>query len=260
MDHLINKFISKKLRKKGENYLLSENSKSTAHTFGQLSSIASKIYQYLIAISPRLRDGGVFNGLVALLRQMRNNDQTLSEEEAAIYTHANMLAGFSLNKRASWDTLLPWRPQFDFDADQQVQVSLPLQKNWTLKNFPVRLSRIEITFHIIVINLEQPKEKETTVHTKALFVHPHDKDRSLRTILKPVLFTESLILVIGVARYHLFDTDGTRNSVSGSALYNATDIMQTFHVRDGRLLKDAPISRNALPPLAPDLGEGSSWE
>lgn len=260
MDHLINKFISKKLRKKGENYLLSENSKATAHTFGQLSSIASKIYQYLIAVSPRLRDGDVFNRLVALLRQMRNNDQTLSEEEAAIYTHANMLAGFSLNKRASWDTLLPWRPQFDFDADQQVQISLPLQKNWILKSFPVRLSRIEITFHIIAINLEQPKEKETVVYTKALFVHPHDEDRSLRTTLKPVLFTESLVLVIGVARYHLFGTDGNRNGVSGRSFYNATDIMQAFHIRDGRLLKDAPIARNPLPPIASDLGEGSSWE
>ncbi|MBD1424257.1 hypothetical protein [Sphingobacterium arenae] len=122
------------------------------------------------------------------------------------------------------------------------------------------ISRIEIIFHTIVLNLEQPKEKERTVHTKPVFVSPDDKDRSLRTSLQQDLFTDSLILIIGVARYHLFKRAGTEERVSGRALYNATDIMEVFHLRNGKLLRNAPISRHSLPPKEPDLGEGSSWE
>ncbi|PRD48833.1 hypothetical protein [Sphingobacterium haloxyli] len=261
MDDLINKFISKKLRKKGQDYQLSENSRVTAQDFGQLSTIASKIYQHLTTLSPRLKAGSTFNELVALLREMRNRDQTLSNEAVDEYTHINILEGFPLNKRASWNTILPWRPQISFDIDRlEVKVTLPQQKNWTLQSYPPRLSRIGMTFHLIVINRTDPKEKAATAHTTMVFENPPKEGKSLTTAMRPDLFKDSLIIVIGKAQYYLFNMQATKDGPSEHNRYNATDIMATFHVRNGTLLKNKPVAHKPFPLPRFDPSSGSEWE
>lgn len=260
MDELINRFISKKLRKKGQDYALSENSRATAQDFGQLSTIASKIYRYLAAISPRLKAGSTFNELVALLRFMRNRDRTLNDEEASSFTNVNVLQGFSLNKRAPWSTVLPWRPQFSFDVERrEVKITLPQNKNWTLQRFPERLSRIGITFHVIVIDGSNPAEKGDTTHTTTVFVHPGEEGKSLNTTMRPTLFADSLIIVIGKVQYYLFNAQETKEGPSEHNRYNATDIMATFHVRNSKLLKDNPVDCNPLPSPSFDPDSGSEW-
>lgn len=259
MDELIEKFVSKKLRKKGDEYQLSANSILSGKGFGKMSKLASRLYQTMKAINPRLIRSEAYQQLVRILVAIRQGNLSLLEEGKSGYTYAHLLNGFRLNNQKGWDSLLPWSPLLSFDiADKVINVILPTDKKWMFKKFPDQAVQVGVTCYVVVADLEDQDKMPYQVATKtAIFnIFEESEERKVRKALE--LFPDSLILVLGTAQYYLTDKTGKNSSPSNNKSYYVTDILQTYHVQDGQVLKDYKVSKKIDFPK-PIIGD-IDWE
>lgn len=262
MEEFFNKYIAKKFRKRGGVYELSENSKMSSDAFGNSNVFASKIYQQFKKIADKLMKREIYQKLLNQLTEIKTQlkiqraDEKENQKQYAEYTK---LRGFRLNASRSWNSLLPWIPQIELKLDaDHVCISLPDDKNWELKSFPQRLSRIAITFHVVVVALKDDFPAER-FPTETAFMVAHEPT-NFRTVSIPVkLSDECLLLVIGCTQYYLRETHGNTDFASGNKAHIAADVLQVFQIRDGVLLPERAVAQGTLKPSAVQQS-GAKWE
>ncbi|TYP95825.1 hypothetical protein BC792_10921 [Sphingobacterium allocomposti] len=257
MDRIIEKYIRKKYRKRGDNYKLSEGSKVAAQEFSLSSKMAAQIYRAWKEILPKPVEASHYQKLVSLLRRIRDNNKKLLAEGADGFSYANMLLGLSLNERASWTTLLPWTPDIAF-KQTEIIVELPSDKRWSLARIPYRVTRIAVTFDVLTVEFGKGEEPLHRMKTKTLFIIPNSEQKSERTSIPISLFPNSLIIVLGTVQFYLSENGGTLDFSSLHNQHVATDIMQVFHVKEGIVLKNKEQGKY-VPPTPPER-DGTDWE
>lgn len=262
MDGLFDKHILKKLRKKGEDYPLHENSRLTAEQFGVLNKFTSKWYQALKGVNSWLTQYPTYKDLFTRIKEVYTYQQKLTDNEAKQYTYAHRLKGLELNQRRSWGALVCWNPIFEWECEgDKVKIKLPADRNWKGQAFPPKFSRLGITFHVLVVNYEDETESVRLHYTKTISIHPDDEQiKSLRTTVPVQLFPNSLVAIMGTAQYYLFDTEQPQERPSFHNQHHACKLLEVFHVKDGNLLKNRDIPSVISKTPSPETDSGTDWE
>lgn len=258
MEELFNKYIAKKFRKRGDEYHLSEDSKRSSGTFGHSNKLASKIYQQFKIIADKLMKREIYQKLLNQLTEIKtqSTDETENKEQYATYTK---LRGFRLNTSRSWNSLLPWIPQIELKLHVgHICIALPDDKNWKLKSFPERLSRIAIKFHVIVVSLTDGLHTEC-FPTDTAFMVPHKPTKFHTVDIAVELPDECVLLVIGCTQYYLWETDENTDFASGNKTHIAADVLQVFQIRDGLLLPEKAIEQS-MPKSSVVPEGGAKWK
>lgn len=247
MDEIIKEVVSQKLRKRGTNYNLGENSKLANTDFTYASKISSKIYQYGKKIWPEMTGRPVFNLLTKRVSELVRLDEEHELGQLRIgYGNSSALKDFRWNKKRTFSGIVPWQTEILYNEIQRgVLVKILDDKLWSRAKRNDRISALCIRYHALKLPFELDDEIDFR-YTKELQVFPGKEPPAKETVFQLEKWDNCLIVVTGVVRCHLWQPDGKEDYLSNSQAFMAADILEVFRIRDGKFMNDVVREQTAV--------------
>lgn len=259
MEHVIRKAVEKKLRKRGKEYRLTENSKMANQDFGYVNKIASKIYRLCKGICPEMLDRGVYQQLIRKVMESVRSDETHELGDLRIgHGPIQSLRHFQLNSKRSWSGYLPFAAKVTCDLEKgQVKIVIPSSSDWLPKKYDPRVSKLSIRFHLLKIPFEWTQEAGV-LSTQELLIEPASQTRAKTALLRIDGWDNCALIIVGTVNTYFWEkNDQTRDYITGNKNFFAAEFIEVFGLREGTLI-EAP---SPAPPTASNTvqDEGASW-
>ncbi|WP_343562325.1 hypothetical protein [Sphingobacterium sp.] len=253
---------SKKERKHGEAYDLSENSKLTGLDFTYNCKLAGRLYKILKPIQPQACERSTYirlqDALYAAVRKDREHD--LGSLRLG-YGSVLPLKGFRYSKRGSWNNFFMNYPSVHFDeARQQVKIRLQWIGVRKFNSIHERLEKLDLKIHCIVIQLD---DRNTLFHqaskTLELKKEDHNVDRGVTFTLEDC--RDAVILCMASVRCWLTTLDGREEFMSNSSTLMTGEIFDALLIRGGKLTIFPEEKSDKLPPpILPGQDDEVDWD
>jgi hypothetical protein len=260
MNELIESIVNRKLRKKGKDYQLHENSARSGSDFAYANSITKRIYGVSKNLVELLRSQSIYRRLQRIVMKALREDEINPLGKLRLGNgNSGVFKGFSFNENRSWDGLVRWLPIITYDeAQNTVSFNIPAQSDSSLQSLPKPISKAEVKFYTLSLPFELDEEYALSA-TKILTLKPNQGQISRVTNLPLSKMDNCLILIFGIVRCHLWESSGNTDFLSGNKDYLVSDIVEVFRIKDGRLIEDKAVSkRPAVPSVMED--QGSDWQ
>ncbi len=258
MDEIIKDVVSQKLRKRGAQYNLSENSKLVNVDFTYTSQMSSKIYQHGKKIWPEMAGRPVFNRFAKKVGQLVRLDEEHELGQLRIgYGNSSALKDFRWNKKRTFSGLVPWQTEILYDEGQgAVLLKIIDDKLWSFSSLDKRVSSLCVRYHALKVPFELEDEIDF-IYSGELQVFPGKEPPAKETMFPTPNWDNCLIIVTGVVRCRLWHANGKDDYLSNSQAFMAADILEVFRIRDGKLMKD--VVRESIPMQTPIPEGGTEW-
>lgn len=258
MDEIIKEVVSQKLRKRGANYSLGENSKLANRDFTYASKISSKIYQYGKKMWPEMTGRPVFNLLTKRVSELVRLDEEHELGQLRIgYGNCSALKDFRWNKKRTFSGIVPWQTEVLYnEAQRGVLVKILDDKLWSRARLNDRISALCIRYHALKLPFELDAEIDF-LYSKELQVFPGKEPPAKETVFPLKKWDNCLIVVTGVVRCRLWHPDSKEDYLSNNQAFMAADILEVFRIREGKLIKD--VVRESAPVHTPIPEGGTEW-
>lgn len=258
MDEIIKEVVSQKLRKRGADYNLSENTIRANVDFTYASRVSSKIYQHGKKIWPEMAGRPVFNRLTEKVSQLVRMDEENELGPLRIgYGNSSTLKDFRWNKKRTFSGLVPWQTEIRYREDQRdISVKILDDKLWSVSSTDQRISSLCIRYHALKVPFELDDEIDF-LYSKELQVFPGKEPPAKETKFSVQNWDNCLIIVTGVVRCRLWHADGKEDYLSNSQAFMAADILEVFRIRNGKFMRD--VVRESTSVEKPTQEGGTDW-
>lgn len=258
MDEIIKDVVSQKLRKRGAQYSLSENSKLVNVDFTYASKMSSKIYQYGKKTWPKMAGQPVYNRFTQKVVQLVRLDEEHELGHLRIgYGNSSALKDFRWNKNRTFSGLVPWQTEITYNEGQgAILLRILDDKLWSFASLDKRISSLCIRYHAQKVPFELEDEIDF-IYSGELQVFPGKEPPAKKTKFQTPDWDNCLIIVTGVVRCRLWHADGKEDYLSNDRSFMAADILEVFRIRDGKLMKD--VVRESIPVQTPIPDGGTKW-
>lgn len=252
----------KKERKRGEAYVLSENSKLTGLDFTYNSNLASRLYQILKPMLRAACERTTYLRLQnALYAAVRNDREHGLGSLRLGYGSVLPLREFRYSKRVSWSNFFMNHPVAHFDETrQQIQVQLPLAGLRKFDLIHERLAKIDIKIYCVVIQLD---DRNTIFYhvskTLELRKEDHKVDRGITFTLGDC--KDAVILCLGTVRCWLTSPDGNEEFMSNNSTLMTGEVFDAILIREGKeTIFPEEKSYKLPPPILPGDDDEVDWD
>ncbi|ERJ57819.1 hypothetical protein [Sphingobacterium paucimobilis] len=258
MDEIIKEVVSQKLRKRGADYNLGENSKLANVDFTYASRVSSKIYQYSKKNWREMTSRSVFNRLTKKVSQLVRLDEEHELGQLRIgYGNSSTLKEFRWNKKRTFYGLVPWQTEIRYREDQRdILVKILDDKLWRVASTDKGISSLCIRYHALKVPFELDDEIDF-LYSKELHVFPGKEPPAKETEFSVPDWDNCLIVVTGVVRCRVWHAGGKEDYLSNSQAFMAADILEVFRIRNGKLMKD--VVRESTPVQKSTQEGGTEW-
>lgn len=258
MDDIIKEVVSQKLRKRGAEYNLNENSQLASEDFIYASKISSKIYQYAKRNWPAMVGRPTFNRLVQKIEELVRRDEEHALGQLRIgYGNSATLKDFRWNKKKAFSSLVPWQTQITYNKRKnEVSVKILKNKLWEYPPYNSRISSLSVQYHALKVPCEL-KDEIAFQYSKELNVVSGKELPAGKTVFPAVGWDNCLIIVTGVVRCRLWENNGKSDFLTSNLSFMGADILEVFRIRDGKLMKDTVHIPE--PKQEPIQEEGTDW-
>lgn len=253
---------SKKERKRGDAYELSENSKLTGLDFTYNCNLASRLYQILKSILRVACERSTYLRLQNVLYEAVRNDREHDLGSLRLgYGSVIPLKGFRYSKRVSWNNFFMNHPVVHFDeAQQQVQVQLHLVGIRKFELIHERLVKIDIKIYCVVIKLD---DRNTIFYhsskTLELRKEDHKVNRGITFALEDC--KDAVILCLATVRCWLTTPDGREEFMSNGGTLMTGEIFDALLIRGGKhTIFTEEKSDKLPPPILPSHDDEVDWD
>jgi|GEM_PF-5604401 len=228
--------MKNKSTKKGEDYVLSTNSKLSGLDFSRAMGWASKIYAPLKQNESWLCNDVVFRRLKKLLLELcATNDIHAVGSRKLCGTDIDKLKKWRVNNYRQWNEYLHFKPSLSVNP-KYGEVVLTLNDFMLEKDsLPTRACAAAMRFYLIFLNEEDVTS--SLVMIDELVVPVGGKLDALEASFTFTSLVNGCLLLLGAYQLHLIDSRGRGSFASHDKRYYGANMVEVIAVREGIVAK-----------------------
>ncbi|WP_324757473.1 hypothetical protein [Sphingobacterium thalpophilum] len=221
-------------RKKGEDYLVSEQSQLAGSDFAYNSTLSSRLYRELKSLQRTACNRSTYRRLQNALYEAVRNDQIHDLGSLRLgYGDVSPLKGFRFSLKTSLSRFLMNNPAASFNEEKKsVEMRIALKDLHSFEAIHARLARLVIKMYCIVIQVDN--SNEITMQASRDLELQRDHVRTERTAhfsLKNI--EDAVILCLCTVRSWLKSPDGKDEFLSNDSTLMTAEVIDAISVRDG---------------------------